>query len=119
LTQRYVFYPQMIADYERQRQELDQLEETAAAGGFADVQRMQKIRSQMLGNGLAPHMLSGSGRALLEGRLKHSSEPLGRFALANSFAGLLLVWWSVLAFQTDAIRDRQRSSGSSEELLAK
>lgn len=100
LTQRYVFYPQLIADYERQRQELDKLEETAAAGGFADVQRMQKIRSQMLGNGLAPHMLSGSGRALLEGRLKHSSEPLGRFALANSFAGLLLVWWSVLAFQT-------------------
>lgn len=100
LTQRYVFYPQMIADYERQRQELDKLEETAASGGFADVQRMQKIRSQMLGNGLAPHMLSGSGRALLEGRLKHSSEPLGRFALANSFAGLLLIWWSVLAFQT-------------------
>jgi hypothetical protein len=100
LTQRYVFYPQMIADYERQRQELDKLEETAAAGGFADVQRMQRIRSQMLGNGLAPHMLSGSGRALLEGRLKHSSEPLGRFALANSFAGLLLIWWSVLALQT-------------------
>ncbi|MDB5337785.1 MAG: hypothetical protein JWN70_3404 [Planctomycetaceae bacterium] len=100
LTQRFVFYPQMVKQYERVRQELDQLEQTAASGGVADVQRMQKLRSEMLGNGLSPHMLSGSGRALLEGRLMHSSEPLGRFALANTFAGLLLVWWAVLVFQT-------------------
>ncbi len=100
LTQRFVFYPQMVQQYERVRQELDQLEQTAAEGGVADVQRMQKLRSEMLGSGLSPQMLSGSGRELLEGRLMHSSEPLGRFALANTFAGLLLVWWAVLALQT-------------------
>ncbi len=100
LTQRFVFYPQMVKQYERLRQELDQLEQSASSASVADVQRMQKVRTQMLGNGLLPHMLSGSGRTLLEGRLKHSSEPLGRFALANTFAGLLLVWWAVLVFQT-------------------
>lgn len=100
LTQRFVFYPQMVREYERLRHELDTLEQTAADGGFADPQRMQKLRSQMLANGLSPNMLSGSGRALLEGRLKHSSEPLGLFALANTFAGFLLVWWAVLIFQT-------------------
>ena len=100
LTQRFVFYPQMVSQYERLRNELDKLEETAAAGGFADLQRMQRLRSEMIGNGLSPNMLSGSGRALLEGRLKHSSEPLGLFALANTFAGFLLVWWAILVFHT-------------------
>lgn len=100
LTQRFVFYPQMVQQYERLRQELDTLEQTAASGGVADVQRMQKLQAQMLGNGISAHMLSGSGRTLLEGRLKHSSEPLGRFALANTFAGLLLVWWVLVVFQT-------------------
>lgn len=113
LTQRFVFYPQMITQYERVRQELDRLEESAANGQMPDIQRMEKLRADLLSTGLTPQMLSGSGRALLEGRMKHSTEPLGRFALANTFAGLLLVWWALLVQQCVATWLRWRGQSSS------
>lgn len=100
LTQRYFFYPQLVRQYERLRQELDELEQSAATGGPVNVLRMQKLRGELIGSGLSANMLSGSGRVMFEGRLKHSTEALGRFALANTFAGLLLVWWVVLVVVT-------------------
>ncbi len=100
LTQRYLFYPRMVAEYERLRQELDTLEGNAANGETANLPRIQKLRNDLIGSGMTPHMLSGSGRALFEGRLKHSTEALGRFALANTFAGLLVVWLVVLSILT-------------------
>ena len=117
LTQRFVFYPQMIAQYERVRHELDRLEESAAQGEVPDVQRMEKLRADLLSTGLTSQMLSGSGRVLLEGRMKHSTEPLGRFALANTFAGLLLVWWALLMQQLVAawIKGRGRGPSGREE----
>ncbi len=99
LTQRYWFYPQMVAEYERLRQELDALEAAPAADG-GNLARMQKLQADLMANGLSANMLSGAGRALFEGRLKHSTEALGRFALANTFAGLLLVWWLILFMVT-------------------
>lgn len=100
LTQRYLFYPQLVAQYDRLRQELDTLEKGAANGETANLARIQKLQNDLLSSGLSPNMLSGSGRAMFEGRLKHSTEALGQFALANTFAGLLLVWWIVLAALT-------------------
>lgn len=100
LTQRYLFYPQMVAEYERLRTELDELERSAAGDGVANLPRIQKLRDDLLASGLTANMLSGSGRTLFEGRLKHSTDALGRFALANTFAGLLLVWWVVLLVLT-------------------
>lgn len=93
LTQRYIYYPRMVAQYEKLRNELDQLEQDVKDGLAANLPRMQKLRNELIASGLTANSLSGSGRALLEGRLKHSTEALGRFALANTFAGLLVVWW--------------------------
>ena len=45
LTQRHVFYPQMIVQYERVRDELDQLEQAAATGDISRLPRMQKLRT--------------------------------------------------------------------------
>lgn len=100
LTQRYWFYPQMVAEYERLRQELDTLEAAATDNGAINLPRIQKLRADLLASGLTGNMLSGTGRTLFEGRLKHSTDALGRFALANTFGGLLAVWWLILVVMT-------------------
>lgn len=55
-----------------------------------------------------------TGRALFEERLK-SSEPFGMFALANTFAGLLLVWFLVAV---GTITSAWQSRSNKKEMLA-
>lgn len=116
LFQRVYVYPQTIADYQKVRGELDEAErkahENLAAGQSYQVQtQIQNLQAKLIRQGVQPHMLSGSSRIMFEGRLLHSTEVLGRFALANTFAGLLLVWWIILLVQTLAqIRSGIRSS---------
>lgn len=99
LTQRYYYYPQLRAQYDQLRSQLDELEQSGSSNLHATAIRLQQmadLRERFASVGISADLLSGRGRAQLENRLQHSSEPLGRFALANSFAGLLLVIWMLL-----------------------
>lgn len=103
--QRAYVYPQLIADYQKVRVELDvaeklALQDSGDGQSFQLRSKIQTLQSKLIKQGLQPHMLTGSSRASFEGRLLHSTEALGRFALANTFAGLLLVWFVVLGLLT-------------------
>jgi hypothetical protein len=105
LMQRAYVYPRMIAEYQKVREELDAIEldlkeHPEASQSYQVQSQIQNLQTKLIRQGVQPHMLSGSSRVMFEGRLLHSTEVLGRFALANTFAGLLLVWWIVLAVQT-------------------
>ncbi|MEZ6067232.1 MAG: O-antigen ligase family protein [Planctomycetaceae bacterium] len=81
LWQRYVWYPQMAADYLAW--------ESLDGGGAvtaADRARLEELRLRLGPDLLA---LQGSSRLALRQRVLESTEPFGRFALANSFGGLL------------------------------
>lgn len=96
IWQHFVWYPQSAAQYEKIRQELDRLERHRPAEGQVELSlrwqnRVDALRKELFDQGVEASMQSGPGRARLEDRLKHSTEPFGRFALANTFAGLLLV----------------------------
>ncbi|MDB5387225.1 MAG: hypothetical protein JWM11_2871 [Planctomycetaceae bacterium] len=105
LIQRTYVFPKTIAEYLKVRDELDAVERTAQANAatsqnYQNQLRIQELQAKLIRQGVQPHMLAGSSRVMFEGRLLHSTEVLGRFALANTFAGLLLVWWLILALQT-------------------
>jgi hypothetical protein len=86
LWQHYVWYPRIA----QQLAELDRLRSDAAAQGLSPMQsqRLRELESQ-----LGPVSRTGSrtASALLRDRVAASTEPIGRFALANTLAGLLLV----------------------------
>ena len=93
IWQHYVSYPNMVGDYDRMRSELDGLEEKAATPSTAQesaarARRIGELRLEFSSQNIP---LEGPARALFEQRLRSSSEPFGLFALANTFAGLLIV----------------------------
>lgn len=91
--QHYVFYPQASQAYQQQRNELDRLLSAPLPTDPQDAlrrqQRVREIESDFVRQDIP---LDGPGRELFEQRLEASSEPFGMFALANTFAGLLLAW---------------------------
>src|SRR5690606_32507634 len=72
-------------------QEFDRLRSTAPADPQSGVIREQRLAQ--LQSELGPLLAGGddAAGALFRARVTASTEPIGRFALANSFAGLLLV----------------------------
>ncbi|QDT90602.1 O-antigen ligase family protein [Gimesia algae] len=56
-----------------------------------DATRSPEALQKLLSMGVPSDAIHGSSRKLFEQRLLNSSEPLGLFALANTFAGLLAV----------------------------
>ncbi|MGE3315209.1 MAG: O-antigen ligase family protein [Planctomycetaceae bacterium] len=105
IWQHYVFYPSAVRDYDARRLELNQLKNAPpAATADESSRRMQRIRaieSEFYAEGVPA---SESGQQLFERRLRNSREPFGMFALANSFAGLLLVGFVLtLGLFADAI----------------
>lgn len=93
MYQHYIWYPQMVREYDRMVSEMKEL--TSARSGddartlsASEARRLAKLQSEMTQQGIP---LDESARKMWDSRLKGSSEPLGLFALANSFAGLLLV----------------------------
>ena len=95
LWQHYVWYPQTAAQYNEIRGKLDELSQQPASRG--NVATSSRLKSQLIETGVPTSSLEGSGRMGYEARLLSSTEPLGRFALANTFAGLLAVCLIVLA----------------------
>ena len=85
--QHYFWYAGNIREYEAHRSELDQLD-AAPSLSREDARRRSELQAAFLRDSIP---LGDAQRGLFERRLRDSSEPLGFFALANSFAGILSV----------------------------
>ncbi|MFV0446324.1 MAG: O-antigen ligase family protein [Planctomycetaceae bacterium] len=92
LWQRYVWYPQIQSAYR------EWLELSAAEPG---VQARSVSRKAELERELGPELISltGSSQVALKQRVLDSTEPFGRFGLANTFAGCLAVMVLLLVGQ--------------------
>ncbi len=88
IWQHYVWYPERRAVYLEIRTELDAIEQGEIS---PDPRRQERLRQRLLAEGIPGEALSGAGRELFENRLLGSSEPIGFFALTNTFAGVLAV----------------------------
>lgn len=95
LWQHYVGYAELSRAYDRLTSEHDRLVEqfrgdgaSPATASAADVKRLATLREEMARQQIP---IEKEARQSLEQRVKGSREPLGLFALANSFAGLLIV----------------------------
>lgn len=89
IWQHFVWYPQQS----RQLTELFELQSMLEAGRAlspAEKASYDQLRSVF---GTDDLMLEAGGRQLLLSRTRDSREPIGRFALANSFAALLIIGW--------------------------
>lgn len=82
IWQHHWMYKQLAREYLSVSQQYDAAVTPDARANF---------QHQLISMGVPSHALSGSSRQLFEERLLNSSEPLGMFALANTFAGLLAV----------------------------
>ncbi len=96
LWQHYVWYSQTIDNYGSLRQQVDELRsrQLSDSASTADIRRLRELQLQFVQQGIP---MEGQARDLWEKRLRSSREPFGMFALANTFAGVLLVWLIVLA----------------------
>ena len=110
LWQHYVWYPQTVKQYEQLRQELNTLTETAPTSALTSPQerRLRQIQTEFMNQGIP---LRGPERILWEQRLSSSREPFGPFALANTFAGVEVVWLIVLLGAVPNLRGRWRQFG--------
>ena len=95
LWQHYIGYGDLGREYDQLVSEHDRLVErmrddrgTLVLASATDAKRLAMLREQMARQQIP---IEKEARQSLENRLKRSSEPLGLFALANSFAGLLIV----------------------------
>lgn len=89
IWQHFVGFPRLAADYVAERDELDRL--TAIPDrerSSEETRRLAELRTSFESQGVP---VAGPGRQAFENRLLGSREPLGRFALTNTFAGWLLV----------------------------
>ncbi|MBX3442994.1 MAG: O-antigen ligase family protein [Planctomyces sp.] len=92
LWQRYVWQPRVAAAV----LEFDQLERDVPGLSGAEARRAQS-RLRELRAEIGPEYLAldANGRMSLRQRLIDSTEPLGRFALTNTFAALLAAAWLI------------------------
>jgi O-antigen ligase len=90
IWQHVVWYPATLQSYEQAREKYDAaLSSASAPNASASAQQALRQATVELTGGGVP--LTGPARELFERRLRDSQEPLGFFALANSFAGCLAV----------------------------
>lgn len=82
------WYPSNLREYESLRAELDSVESAPELSRQERATRQQELRAEFVSQGIP---LSGPSQQLFERRLRDSQEPLGFFALANTFAGFMAV----------------------------
>ncbi|QDT99016.1 O-antigen ligase family protein [Gimesia aquarii] len=100
IWQHHWMYGQLAEEYLSARQQFDTATTPAERSEF---------QKKLLSMGVPADALSGSGQQLFERRLLDSTEPLGMFALANTFAGLLAVGFLIAFSQTvHALFDKTR-----------
>ncbi|NQV27131.1 MAG: O-antigen ligase family protein [Rhodopirellula sp.] len=88
------WYPANLRDYENLRAEIDSVESSSELSAQDRVKRQQELRAQFVSQGIP---LSGPSLELFERRLRDSKEPLGFFALTNTFAGFMAMSLVLLA----------------------
>ncbi len=88
------WYPSNLKEYESLRAELDTVESSTELPIQERARRQQELRAEFVSQGIP---LSGPSRQLFEIRLRDSKEPLGFFALANTFAGFMAMALVLLA----------------------
>jgi hypothetical protein len=90
LWQHAIWYPATLQSYEQARTNYDEAFSTASSpnASASAQQALRQATADLTARGVP---LSGPSRELFERRLRDSQEPLGFFALANSFAGCLSV----------------------------
>lgn len=102
IWQHHWMYDQLAREYLAARQQLDAAVTPAAR---------TEIQNRLISMGVPPSALEGSSRLLFEQRLLNSNEPLGMFALTNTFAGLLSVGFLLaFALTVENLLPRQEAS---------
>lgn len=91
LWQHYILYPQQSQDFERYLELIE-----AGPGTVTGSAEFQRLAEQF---GTEPVMLDEAARMSMRARVRDSVEPIGRYALANTFALLLLIALLALADQ--------------------
>ena len=109
MYQHFVWYPQQGKEYQALREELDRLLEKKQSLTSPKIEtRIRKIQSDFSVQNIP---LEGPARKRFEDRLLSSSEPFAMFALANTFAGFLVLGWLVV-FGNLATRKWKNASSS-------
>jgi len=89
IWQHFVWYPQQSHDLTRLL-ELQAEQEAGTPLSSSSQQEYERLRSEF---GTEFLSLEASGRQMLLARARDSREPIGRFALANTFAAILIWGW--------------------------
>jgi len=108
LWQHFIWYPQQS----RQLSQLLELQQELESG--QSMTSIDRAQYQQLRNQFGPEFLSleGGGREMLLARTRDSREPIGRFALTNTFAALLIAGWFLSAgLLRTRILDRSTRTG--------
>ncbi|RMG38879.1 MAG: hypothetical protein D6725_06430, partial [Planctomycetota bacterium] len=101
IWQHWEWYDRIGGAYAAVRERLDRaIEEYGPSSSAA-----RRLQAQLIEMGVPPEALQGRGRTLFELRIRDSREPLGFFALANTFAGLLVcgAFWCETLRSADGI----------------
>ena len=80
------WYPSNVREYEELRAELDSVEASSDLSLQERIKRQRELRAEFVSQGIP---LSGPQQKLFEIRLRDSKEPLGFFALTNTFSGFM------------------------------
>ena len=88
------WYPSNLRDYENLRAELTSVESSSELSPQEQTKRQLELRAQFVSRGIP---LSGPALQLFERRLRDSKEPLGFFALTNTFAAFMATSLVLLA----------------------
>jgi O-antigen ligase len=107
LYQHFVEFPQIAKEYRSNRSEFDELQKSPNGGTpsqrYRRVTRLRELHRWLVERDIP---LDGPARKQWEARALSSTEPFGTFALANTFAGLLVVFlFPVVAVVIAALRE--------------
>jgi len=117
LHQHTVQFPQLAEEYQANRAEFDELQKTLHSGTasqrYARLARSRELHRWFVQREIP---LEGPARNQWEARVLSSTEPFGTFALANTLAGLLVVFLfpaaavTIAALRGDRSRIRKNSA---------
>ncbi|MFN0198244.1 MAG: O-antigen ligase family protein [Planctomycetaceae bacterium] len=88
IWQHFIWYPATASEYKTLLDEYDELRSGTTGDRSHRIHRLEQIERQLSQEGIPSER---QARMIFEQRLFASTEPIGFFALANSFSGLLAV----------------------------
>ncbi|MDA0809431.1 MAG: O-antigen ligase family protein [Planctomycetota bacterium] len=88
------WYPSNLKEYQELKAEIESVESSPDLSSEERFKRQRELRAEFVSRGIP---LSGPSQQLFERRLRDSKEPLGFFALTNTFASFMAVGLVLLA----------------------